>query len=541
MNCPLCGDKEKKFAINLKTGAWNCMHANKCGGKGSFWELQKKLGDEPERVEVDRFLKKKKFYSRPKPIKKEVSSPEMSYLYSRGFDDKTISRFGLSGNNGIIHIPYYKDGELVNIKHRPLDKSSPMWTEKNAEPCLFGRDLVKGEILYICEGEYDAMALYQIGFDDGSVSVSNGVNDFRWIDTEWEWLDRFREIYLIMDMDDAGRNAAIELSNKLGTWRCKDVQLPYKDVNECLMNGVTIEQLSECMYEAREYTPAKLMNIGEIEEEIVSIFDDGMKRYGTETLWKQLTDILGGWRESEVTVWTGNRGGGKSTILLQHTLDMSTKGISCCVASLEMPAPRYFMWGVIQYLRNSDPTEEEIRRASRELSKHIYLINSYESLPLSEIIESFEYAARRFNCKHFIIDSLMKIKRPGIKELQEEAEILNTISDFAKKYRAHVHLVAHPRKQESDEKHLDMVDIKGSGQIIDLADNIIAHSRPSEEQINAAKEQDKFIASGLIRILKNRYFGEHGRIKLTYDARTKRYSDDFEEREAVRNERQRSY
>ena len=26
MNCPFCDDKERKFAINLKDGVYNCLH-----------------------------------------------------------------------------------------------------------------------------------------------------------------------------------------------------------------------------------------------------------------------------------------------------------------------------------------------------------------------------------------------------------------------------------------------------------------------------------------------------------------------------------
>lgn len=538
-NCPFCDDKEKKFAVNVKSGAFQCFHLNNCGAKGSFRELQERLGDVPERTYIEKepfYRPLKKTFTIPKVSIPPISTPETDYLSSRGFTQKTREAFRVSGKDGVIMLPYYKDGVLVNVKYRAIAEKK-MWAEKDAEPCLFGRDLVKGNVLYICEGEYDAMALYQMGFDDGAVSVSNGVSDFRWVETEWEWLERFKEIYILMDMDDAGRRAAVDLSKKLGTWRCKDVSLPHKDVNECLQKGVTIEQLSECMSCAREYRPAMLVGVQALENDVVELFRDGRNLVGVPTIWKKLDDLLGGWREEELTVWTGRTGAGKSTILNQHLIDMAEKGVRICVASLELPAPRYLRWALIQMYGTPELTEMQIRQGLRKLNGMVYIVNTHESIGPDDLFEIFEYASRRYDCRHYIVDSLMRIKLPRINELKEEGEFTDRLLSFAKKYKGHVHLVAHPRKAAKDNELPGVVDIRGSGHITDLAHNVIVHWRPTEDELKKAADKKKNIPGGVLYVKKNRELGTVGRIRLTYNERAKCYRDDFDELEEMDNPR----
>jgi len=444
--------------------------------------------------------------------------------------DPTITRFKVSAKDGAIALPYYKAGQLTGVKYRAINEKK-FWTEKDAEPCLFGRDLVRGDILYLCEGEFDAMALYQLGFDDGVVSIPNGVSDYRWVETEWEWLDRFKSIYLVMDTDLAGRSAAQELARKLGTWRCKDVILPHKDANECLLKKSTLEEISTCMAEAREYSPALLVDAEILTEEVVRLFIGGNRLKGVPTLWGELDEILGGWREEELTVWTGRTGAGKSTILNQHTIDIIGRDVKVCVASLEIAAPRYLRWAVIQATGRPDLMAAEIREAMKRFAGKLYVVNTHESIAPDALFEIFEYASRRYDVKHFIVDSLMRIVLPGKDDLREEKEFVSRLLSFAKKYKVHVHLVAHPRKASKDKEVPGVVDIKGSGHITDLAHNVLVHWRPTEEDIERAKAKHKSIPGGIIYVKKNRELGNIGRVRLTFDERSKTYADDFDEKE----------
>ena len=96
MNCPFCDDKERKFAINLKDGVYNCLHLNNCGVRGSFYDFQKRLGDRPEKTEPKYpFIQKQKTYKIPKPKIQVLSSPVIEYLKSRRLTEETIKLFNI--------------------------------------------------------------------------------------------------------------------------------------------------------------------------------------------------------------------------------------------------------------------------------------------------------------------------------------------------------------------------------------------------------------------------------------------------------------
>ena len=186
LNCPQCGDTENKFAISLTTGAFNCLHLNSCGIKGSFFEFQKLMGDTPKPEKRDRFANPPtKNYTKPNTEIRPPTPPVIDYLNRRGFTRETLEHFKVGAfDNDTAMLPYYRNGELINIKYRSISDKKKMRTETNAEPILFNRDQIYDNKLIICEGEYDAMALYAYGID--AVSVPMGCKNLQWIDTEWD-------------------------------------------------------------------------------------------------------------------------------------------------------------------------------------------------------------------------------------------------------------------------------------------------------------------------------------------------------------------
>lgn len=523
MNCPFCGDTKKKFAINLSTGAFKCMHENSCAVRGSFWDFQRDLGDEPKHLINDRrFVKpKKKVYKKPKVAVTEPESKVTEYLKSRGFSGETISHFKIGQKDNAIMLPYYKDGELVNVKYR--DGKKRMWNEKDAEPTLFNRDNIKTNELIITEGEFDTMALHQYGLQ--SVSVPNGVSDFRWIDNEWEWLEKFKVIYLCFDNDIAGQKGALELVAKLGAWRCRNVVFPEKDANECLIKGILKEKMFDCLSMAVDFPPANLVTADIFLEEVVDLFANPDKLSGISTAWEKLDKYLRGWRLEELTVWSGRNGSGKSTILNQHILDLANKGVKCCVASLEMPPARYLRWAVMQHTYKAHPDKFEITSSMEWMGERIYIINTTEEATPQELLDIFEYAARRYNVKHFVVDSLMRVRFLMKEELKEHKSFVSSLLSFAKKHKCHVHLVAHPRKGLRDGDKPGKVDIMGTGHITDLAHNVLIMWRPDEEEKENAERKGKHISDAVLYVKKNREFGIEGGMRLTFNPDTKRFTD----------------
>jgi twinkle protein len=531
MNCPFCEDTEKKFAINIEHGAFKCEHENRCGVKGSWTDFQRKLGDEPRQLDGDGMIHNpvKKTYSVPKSTNFLFpTETALSYLTGRGFTKETITKYKLAmtQDGKEIAIPYYKNGKLTNVKYRNIEDKS-FHQEKDCEPTLFNRDNIPQESTYliITEGEFDAVAMCQYGFD--AVSMPGGASNMAWIETEWEWLQRFKEIYLCFDMDVAGDAGVQSAIKRLGSWRCKRVVLPYKDANDCLKSGVLKEQILEAIKNAEDFKPAMLCRASDFTEQVNQLIQNPDILRGSPTAFEGLSDILGGWRSSELTIWTGKNASGKSTIINQEIINLISRGVSCCIASLEMPAPRYLRWAVVQYTHLQFPNTERVKEAMNQLGKRIYVVNTHEECDIDTLLDIFRYAARRYDCKHFVIDSLMRVKMNQAKELQEQKEICNKLVSFASEYGAHTHLVAHPRKGYDDDDRPGKVDVKGSSHITDLAHNVLIMWRPSEELKEKARKSKKAEdpVDARLYIKKNRELGTEGSIKLWFEAATKCFSE----------------
>lgn len=517
MLCPFCqgGEKhEKTFAINLETGAWNCMRLNNCGLSGSFHSLQVKLGDK-QMFYQPVVSSKPKSYTRPKPEVLGLDNKSLQYLKKRGFTKKTIKDFKVFINkNGEIGLPFYKKQVLVNVKYRTVNKKFRQ--EKNAEPCLFNGDGVFGKTLIITEGEFDCMALSQYGFSSVT-SLPSGTNDHRWIDNEWDFLEQFTKIYLCMDDDEAGHKATEILITRLGRWRCLSVVFLHKDALGCLSAGVPKETMQECFNDAKDFPPAELELASNFYEEVVELFSYPDKLNGIPTGFPGLDHYLRGWRKGELTVWTGQNGSGKTTILNQVCLFLTSENIKTCIASLELKPARYLRWAVCQALGKGFPRTDEINNVFQWLYEKMYILNATEIISPKQIFEVFEYAARRYGVEHFVIDSLMTVKLPPGDEYAAQKEFVSQLLSFVKKHKVHCHLVAHPRKTASDRDKPGKVDVKGASEITNLADNVLAIWKPEYSEGKPDNDPD-----AVLYVKKNREFGELGGIKLFFDKHSKR-------------------
>jgi len=523
MNCPFCSDKENKFAVNLENGAFNCFHLNSCGVKGSWWDLQQKLGDKPQRLSSWRPSNPTFIANQPKKYIKPKLSPDkpktkiMQYLLGRGFSKETIDFFQIGEKNNAIAYPYYKNKQLVGIKYRTIDKK--FWNEKDTEPVLFNRDNVKLNFtsLVICEGEGDCMALHEYRIN--AVSLPNGASDFRWIDNEWEWLRQFDTIYLCLDNDSAGQKGAAVLSQKIGTWKCRRVILPYKDANECLEKKVTVTEILECIRSAVDFKPTDLVSPDSFSNEIIQLIENPQALNGIQTAWEKLDSLLGGWRESELTIWSGQNGSGKSTILNQQCLAFLKRGLGVCIASLEMTPARYLRWMLLQQTHKQFPSSDEVREALAWMSNDLYIINSTDSMEIDVLLDIFEYAARRYNVKQFVIDSLMRININGENKWDAQKEFVAKLLTFGKKFQVHIHLVAHARKLLSDDDKPDKTAVKGSGDITDLAHNVLVMWRKPEKS--------NLEVDAILGVKKNRELGLLGSVGLFFDPQTKLFFDKY--------------
>jgi twinkle protein len=160
-------------------------------------------------------------------------------------------RIGEDDNEAIIFPFLLPDGTLALAKRRDsADGAKPVPTASECEPVLFGWQAmpVNARAVVITEGEIDALSWAAYGYHAMSVPFGGGgAGKQRWIENEFDRLQRFERIYLATDMDEQGDKAAHEIAMRLGLHRCLRVKMPRKDGNECLVDGVPKATMDEAI------------------------------------------------------------------------------------------------------------------------------------------------------------------------------------------------------------------------------------------------------------------------------------------------------
>ena len=110
--CPYCGtsSSKEKFAINLRTGQFNCFRAS-CGAHGNMITLSRDF-DFQISEDVDRFINRNNFNGRFRKFReshKESSGKAIKYLESRGIPKEICQKYEITSKDGqenVIVFPF---------------------------------------------------------------------------------------------------------------------------------------------------------------------------------------------------------------------------------------------------------------------------------------------------------------------------------------------------------------------------------------------------------------------------------------------------
>ena len=84
-----------------------------------------------------------------------------------------------------------------------------------------------------------------------------------------DYLNGFKEIILMFDMDDAGQKAAIECAEVLPIGKVKIAVLPHKDANECLVKGEA-GAIINAIHQAADYRPDGIVQMSDMRETVAT-------------------------------------------------------------------------------------------------------------------------------------------------------------------------------------------------------------------------------------------------------------------------------
>lgn len=541
------GEAGESLSISLrgsKAGIWSDFATGDAGDLIDLWRtvrgqtLSIALDDVRDYLGIEKPLftkpKREVFTVPQKPKCAAPKGPVLEYLTGRGLSETTLSAYKIGEQGRCVVFPFLRDGSLHLAKTRDIDNGKPKPTEANCRPILFGWQAIPDDsrTIVITEGEIDALTMYEYGYPALSVPFGGGSGGkHKWIDHDFHHLDRFETIYLCMDMDGPGLEAAEDISDRLGKHRCRIVELPQKDANECLVNGVTVADIKQAFDDAKHLEPEELVSAAEFYDDVHATFYPTTSTEGYTVPWDRLSNLVR-FRPHELTLWTGASGSGKSQLLSHASVEMMHQGAKICMASLEM-TPAQSLKRMAKQAGDIDvPTDEFLREILNWMDGKLWMFNLVGKERIDRLLDVFEYARRRYGVDTFIIDSFMRLGI-GVDDYKAQDAAIFHLTDWVVSRPVHLHLVAHARKSNDSTQAPATEDVKGTSEIGANAFNIISvwRNRKLEEDLEAAKiSGDDELRQHLeemppvsLTIAKQRNGDYEGKKSVFFDSRNYRY------------------
>jgi twinkle protein len=202
---------------------------------------------------------------------------------------------GIDGRTPVaINFPYYiyniynsAQYSLTGYKKRLLEDKRFSFIGDSKDILLFGEQLFSsgGKRLYITEGEIDCLTLYQVlkessnlpGYEPCVVSLPTGAQSVTSaLSSRLKFLDKFKEIYLVFDQDEAGQDAVEKACSFLDLTKVKIVSFDLKDPNDMLMAGRSRELLWACLTGGKSYIPSGITTSKELLQDALKPSEEGL-------------------------------------------------------------------------------------------------------------------------------------------------------------------------------------------------------------------------------------------------------------------------
>lgn len=571
--CPYHSEDTPSFIYNKKNHSCHCFGCSRTVDvidvlmeKGNtFLESVKFLFEKADMKYSfgEKNVKTKHNYKYPHEEPLNDRKQVIEYFGKRGISKNVLDYLDIredSKGNGVFNF-YDTNDVLTMVKYRPartVEKHSGQpktWCQKDADtsPLLFNMNRVNtSKPLLICEGEVDCASAIEAGYLN-SVSIPLGAGNLHWIEENWDWLDTFDSILIWSDNDEAGEKMRKECIYRLGTWRTKYIvtpeffekedgrKIPLKDINDCLQIGGK-DYVMNLILEAKDVPVNSVVDYSDIEELDVSQMD------GIKTGIKPLDYELGKLYYGTLTILSGRPGSGKTSIIDQAIAKTIDTGNPVFLFSKELPERMSANWlnTIIAGRRNmvERRTKEgkkyhivpkEIQNKMQKFySKRLFIYKDEEPNDVDSVLKSAEECVRKFGCKLIVLDNLMMLDLNCSESDKNTAQtdLINRLIKFAVKFNIAVVLIAHPRKTQDSNTDIEMYDIAGSSNIINLAMRSIGLRRTSKREKEDPKcNWHKYDV--VLTIMKDRMFGKSDfQLGLWYDLQSRRFYTDYEEYDA---------
>ena len=541
MPCPECSQTRRKknnkcFSYNAEKELGYCVHCETSFVKHQPHEAKQYI---KPAIEFQNFTK--------------LSEKLVKYFESRGISQKTILQMKIGEKkewmpqiekeSNCILFPYFKNGELINVKYRDGKKNFKL--SSGSELIWYNYDSIQkcidaGGELTICEGEFDCLAGIQSGIEF-IVSVPNGATTGRmeYFDSSFDLLNKVKTFVIATDNDLKGVELKNDLVRRLGFEKCKIANLKqFKDLNEVLVAEGS-ETVKNVIKSAKLIKENDVFEVSDFEADLDAYFENGLPQ-GKKIDIPELDEKVR-WMTGHYATVTGSPTSGKSEFIdfvcakLNIIHDWKIGYYSPESAPLPVHFSKVFSkFAGFKFNKTSCKSESDRYTVQDYIKDNYYWVAPVDDICLDDILRKFEYLVKAKGVKVFVIDPFNRIETDqdyNHDKLLYIKKTLKKIISFVKRNDALLFLIAHPTKLQKlkDGKYpmATMYDISGSADFFNMTSYGISVRREQDDQTM------EFLSHGQVSISKaklNETMGRTGIWDFRYNINNGRYvTDHFNE------------
>lgn len=517
--CPDCSESRKNkkdpcFAFNAEIGTGFCHH---CDSRFvAYKPHENKEFKKPEWINFTSLTDAQVLWFSKRMIS-QLTLQKMKISHKSEYFPQVQKK------NNAICFPFFKSGELVNVKYRDGAKNFKL--EQGAELVWYNFDaLTNHKEIIIVEGEIDAISFIEDGFEN-VISVPNGAStgSMEYLDNSIDLFDKLDKVYIAVDVDEKGIKLRDELIRRIGSEKCFICGFSeFKDANEYLC-GKGRKSLHNVIKNAKELEVEGSVNLSTKLPDIEDLFKNGLKpglQINEYHLDKHISFEMG-----RLAIVTGTPSSGKSEFIDFVCTKLNVlHNLKICYWSPENYPLQYHYSKLAEKIigkkfDNNRISSDDFWNSYEHIKRNFFWIDPEEPF-LDEILKLFRYNIRKNGVNVVVLDPFTNMLDET--DYTKQGKMLTKMSMFARQFNILFILIAHPRKLEKDKQgHFpmpSMYDISGSADFWNRADYGISLRREQNE-LNA------FTNFGQIAIQKVKYkhLGEQGMIEFKYNYNNGRY------------------
>ena len=452
---------------------------------------------------------------------KQLSVTHENYvtIIERGISSDTAKVYKCAKEGQNYHFNYTTpSGDIVATKTRTPDKDFRIagdWSSAG----LYGQNLFSkgGKFVTVVEGEFDAMAAYQmLGSKYPVVSIRNGAaSAVKDIQKQYEWLDSFDNVVICFDADDPGQKAASQIAELFGAKAKVFKHLDgMKDACDYLQQKKT-KEFSDKWWASEQHVPDGIVVGSSLLQEVMRPIAPSDCDYP----FAGLNGLTYGIRKGELVTITAGSGLGKSQFVREIVWHVLNKTEDCMGLMFLEESVRKTGLSLMSlaankplHLPDSESTSQEKMDAFNATlgTDRIYLFDHFGSTSVDNIINRVRYLSKGLGCQYIFLDHISIVVSAQASGYERKAidEIMTKLRMLVQETGIALIVVSHLKRPESkgheEGAATSLAQLRGSGSIAQLSDMVIGLERNGQaEDVNERN-------TTRVRVLKNRFSGTTG-------------------------------